>query len=235
MPRGKRTEIKGLPALEEPARVVVADGDPLARRVVRKELECHDIFDVVAETATAHDVVDLVREHRAQLVVLELQMPGMDGVAALARIVREVPDAKVVVFTVLDGDDVAIAALRAGARGFLSKDLGVEAAVAALGAVLRGEAAIPRRLAMKIIELLRGAPDGGSGLRPVRSELTTREWEVLDHLCAGRSTREVAEALVLSEDTVYSHVKNIMRKLHVHSRAEAVERAMEVRSQAVGA
>jgi DNA-binding NarL/FixJ family response regulator len=221
--------------LKQPARVVVADGDPLARRVVRKELEAHEVFDVVAETATADNIVDLVREHRADLVVLELQMPGMDGVNALARMVREMPEANVVVFTVLDGDDVAIGALRAGVRGFLAKDLGVEAAVAALVAVLRGEAAIPRRLAMKVIELLRAAPDSGSGLRPVRSELTTREWEVLDHLCAGRSTREVAEALVLSEDTVYSHVKNIMRKLHVHSRAEAVERAMEVRGQAAGA
>jgi DNA-binding NarL/FixJ family response regulator len=88
---------------------------------------------------------------------------------------------------------------------------------------------------MRVIELLRGAPDSGAGLRPVRSELTTREWEVLDHLCAGLSTREVAEALVLSEDTVYSHVKNIMRKMHVHSRAEAVQRALEARGQAAGA
>jgi DNA-binding NarL/FixJ family response regulator len=229
------TEIARTTASTKPARVLIADGDPLPRGVVRKALEKDALFEVVAETATAEGIVDLVREHDVQLVVLELQMPGMNGVSALAQIMREVPDVKVVVFTVLAGDDLAIGALRAGASGYVPKDDGVEAAVSGLAAVMRGEAAIPRRLVMKVIEMLRSAPDGGSGLRPVRSKLTTREWEVLDHLCAGRNTREVAEELVLSEDTVYSHVKHIMRKLQVHSRAEAVERAMQVRAQAAGA
>lgn len=231
MTPGKTDEVTGTSAFTEPARVLIADGDPLARRVVREALQDDPLFEVVGETATAEDIVELAHEHGAQLVALELQMPGMDGVNALGRIAREMPDVKIVVFTVLDCDDLAIAALRAGASGFVSKDLGAEAAVSALGAVMRGEAAITRRLVMKVIEMLRTAPDGGSGLRPVRSELTTREWEVLDHLCAGCNTREVAEALVVSEDTVYSHVKNIMRKLHVHSRKEAVQRVMEVRAQ----
>ena len=100
------------------------------------------------------------------------------------------------------------------------------------GGVRRGEAAVSRAMTRRLIERFRRAPDGSSGLRPIKSPLTAREWEVIDLLKPGHSPDEVAEALVLSPETVRSHVKNIMRKLEVHSRADAVAAAERLRSPA---
>jgi NarL family two-component system response regulator LiaR len=95
--------------------------------------------------------------------------------------------------------------------------------------VVRGESAFSRKVTMRLIERLRNFPEGGTGIRPVRSSLTEREWEILDFFCQGKDTKQIAEALVLSEDTVYTHSKNVLRKLNVHSRQEAVEAARRMR------
>jgi DNA-binding NarL/FixJ family response regulator len=125
-----------------------------------------------------------------------------------------------------------VRALRAGAAGVISKDVSIESVARALRAVLDGEAAISRRLTMHLIELIRRTAANGAGFRPVKSDLTSREWEVLDLMCAGASTRQIAGALLLSEDTVYSHSKSILRKLGVHSRGEAVIAAERLRGTA---
>jgi DNA-binding NarL/FixJ family response regulator len=119
--------------------------------------------------------------------------------------------------------------LRAGAGGYLSKDVEVDMLPQALEGAVRGEAAISRRLSMRLIEQLRRLPEATSGMRPVRSPLTAREWEVVDLLYEGKSTDEIADALVLSTETVRSHIKNLMRKLGATTRAEAVELAHRAR------
>jgi NarL family two-component system response regulator LiaR len=139
------------------------------------------------------------------------------------------PDQLVVVLTGSGDDELGLLALRAGAVGFLSKDADVDTLPRALEAVRRGEAAVSREMTRRLIELFRGAPDGSSGLRPIKSPLTAREWEVIDLLKPGQSPDEVAQTLVLSPETVRSHVKNIMRKLDVHSRADAVTAAERLR------
>jgi DNA-binding NarL/FixJ family response regulator len=127
-------------------------------------------------------------------------------------------------------DELGLRSLRAGAVGFLSKEVELDALPRALQGARMGEAAISRQLAMRLVERYRRTPRGGTGLRPVRSQLTDREWEVLDLLCGGSTTEDIARSLVLSTETVRSHLKNLYRKLDVRSRDEAIRAAGQLRA-----
>ena len=162
---------------------------------------------------------------------MDVVMPELDGIIATRRIIKELPDQIVVILTGADDDDeIGLHALRAGATGYLSKDLDIDALPRALEGARSGEAVISRRMTKRLIEQMRKAPDAIAGMRPVRSPLTPREWEVLDLLRAGRSTDAIADDLVLSIETVRSHVKNILRKLDVRSREDAVAAAERMRT-----
>ena len=213
---------------DTPPRAIVADDDPLARRLIKDALRRAGIV-VVAEAHTGRQAIELTLHYRPDLVLMDVVMPELDGLGATRRIVKERPDQVIVMLTTGDDDDVALMALRAGASGYLTKDMDVDVLPRALMSALDGEAAISRRLGMRLVEHLRHAPVGAPGLRPVKSPLTPREWEVVDLLDSGQSTEAIAEQLVLSTETVRSHVKNILRKLEVRTRDEAVEVARKMR------
>jgi two-component system, NarL family, response regulator LiaR len=210
-------------------RVIIADDDPFARLVIKGALQAAGMI-VVAEAKDGREAVELAVYYRPDVVVMDVVMPGLDGILATRRILEQLPDQLVVVLTGSDEDEVGLLALRAGAVGFLSKDADIDALPRALAGVRAGEGAISREMTRRLIEGLRGAAHGSSGLRPIKSPLTAREWEVIDLLQPGHSPDHVAETLVLSPETVRSHIKNIMRKLGVHTRAEAVAAAEQLRT-----
>jgi two-component system, NarL family, response regulator LiaR len=219
------------PATTEQAspRVLIVDPDPLARRVIRDALQGKHRFVVPATAGDGVEAVELARYYRPELALLEIALPRVDGIAATRQIVESVPEVMVVIFSAHDSEETQLAALRAGASGFISKSRGVDQLAQACAGVVRGEAAVSRTTTMRLIERLRVLPEGGIGMRPIRSPLTPREWQVLDMITQDLDTRAIAERLVVSEDTVYSHVKHLFRKLGVHSRAEAVQMAREMR------
>jgi DNA-binding NarL/FixJ family response regulator len=156
-------------------------------------------------------------------------LPRVDGITAMEGILAEAPDTRVVMLTAARNADIGLAALRAGASGVLGKDIGVDGVIEALRAVLRGEIVTSPAMTRRLVEHLRATPEFGIGMRPVKSALSSREWEVLDLLTVGRSTAAIADELYLTVETVKSHVKHVMRKLEAHSRAEAVESGKRLR------
>ena len=227
---GTATQDQAPPQEAPRIRVLLADDDPLVRRILRDTLQDAG-FIVVAEAGTGREAVELAVHYEPDLVVVDLGMPDGDGLDVVQRLrARFVDELAVVVLTSRDDDHVAFDALRAGAAGYLLKETALDGLPAALRAAARGEAAISRRLGARLIEHLRSTPQHGIGLRPVRSPLTPREWEVLDQLCEGHSTDEIARELVLATETVRTHVKNILRKLEVRTRGDAVALATRMRA-----
>jgi two-component system, NarL family, response regulator LiaR len=212
----------------EPMRVIVADDDPFARRMIKESLQRAGVV-VIAEAHDGRQAVELALFYRPDVVLMDVVMPELDGISATRRIIQEIPEQLIVILTSSDEDAMGFVGLRAGAVGYLSKDVEVDMLPQALDGAMRGEAAISRRLSMRLIEQLRRLPEATTGMRPVKSPLTAREWEVIDFLYEGKSTDEIAEALVLSTETVRSHIKNLMRKLGASTRAEAVELAHRAR------
>jgi DNA-binding NarL/FixJ family response regulator len=213
----------------EPMRAIVADDDPFARRMIKDALHRADVV-VIAEAHNGYEAIELCMHYRPDVVVMDVVMPEVDGIAATRRILKEIPEQRVVLLTSTDEEEMGLLGLRAGAVGFLSKDLDIDVLPRALRGAVDGEAVISRRLGMRLVEHLRRAPEGTTGMRPVKSPLTAREWEVIDLLYEGQNTDQIADSLVLSTETVRSHVKNILRKLNARSRAEAVEAAQRMRS-----
>jgi DNA-binding NarL/FixJ family response regulator len=216
-----------------PARVLIAAADPLVRRALESVLAQPE-FEVVEDTASATEAISAVRGKAPHVALIDVMLEDGDGLETAERIARDAPETRVIVLSATDDDAKAVRALRAGARGYLRKDIELDALPRAVNGVLAGEAAISRRLTMSVVEELRKTPTLGPGLRPTVSELTPREWQVLDLLTTGASTADIAVDLVLSPETVLTHVKNILKKLGVHSRRDAIRQAERLRSNPIG-
>ena len=201
--------------------VLVADDHAPARAGVRAALETTP-FVVVAEAADASSAVRLALEHRPDVCLVDVHMPG-GGIAAAAKIASRLPNAAIVMLTVSRNDDDLFDALRAGAAGYLLKDIDPARLPEALRGVVAGEAAVPRSLVARLIDQFRGqerhrVPIGAS--RGVT--LTSREWQIFELLREGLTTKQIAERLYVAQPTVRSHVAAILHKLEVPDRASAV-------------
>ena len=205
-------------------RVVIADDHPPTRHGVRVALE-RAACEVVAEAATAAEAVSAAREHRPDVCLLDINMPG-SGIAAAAEITHSLPDVAIVMLTASRDDEDLFAALRAGASGYLLKDMDPARLAPALRGVLAGEAVLPRWLVLKVVEQFRATPRRRITLPNSRAaELTEREAEVLNLMAGGLSTEEIAGRLFLAQVTVRTHIAAILKKLRVPDRKAAIRLA----------
>ncbi len=203
-------------------RVIVADDHSLFRDGIVSMLQAGG-FDVVGQAGNGHDTLEAIRRLMPDLVLMDLQMPKMDGLEALKRITAEFPAVKVVILTVSDDDDDLLAAIQAGASGYLLKDLDSEEFLDLLAGLQRGEAPMTRKTASRLMRRLSAA----SGSETTLSELSERELDVLALVTHGLPNKAVAERLSISENTVKYHMKNILQKLEVRNRTEAVSHAVK--------
>lgn len=219
---------------ERRLRVLVVDDDPLVRRSIRDVLHPAGML-VVGEAHDGRDAVRAARYYKPDVILLDVMMPGVDGLTALEQLVADGQiEAKVVILSVRGEHDLGYLALRMGAVGYLNKDLDLQVLPRVLRDVAEGAAALSRSFTADLARRLHELPEGGIGMRPVQSVLTPREWEIVDQLCLERSTEQIAEILVLSTETVRTHIKNIMRKLAVHSRADVVGMVQRLRAGDLG-
>jgi DNA-binding NarL/FixJ family response regulator len=204
-------------------RVLIVDDHPLTRDALATLLAGND-FDVVGQASDGQEAIDVAGKLRPQLVLLDLSMPGLDGLSALPGLRAAVPDAEVIVLTASGTEENLLAAIRAGAAGYLLKSEPPDKIVAFLRGVVRGEAALSGEVARSLLEQVReGGYRNGGVPDDIAGALSAREVEVLLLLDEHLGTDDIAKRLFISEHTVRSHVKSLLHKLNVSSRREALE------------
>ncbi|MGI8540597.1 MAG: response regulator [Rubrobacteraceae bacterium] len=210
-------------------RILMADDHPLFRSGLRALLGAVSDTAVVGEATTGEEAVALAAELQPDVIVMDLQMPGVSGIDATRRILDASPHTGVLVVTMFEDDYSVFAAMRAGAKGYMLKDADEEDILHAIRAVGRGEAIFSPAVARRVIDFFTGARSTSERAVPKRAfpELTHREGEVLDFIAQGHSNPEIAERLYLSPKTVRNHISNIFAKLQVVDRAQAIVRARE--------
>jgi DNA-binding NarL/FixJ family response regulator len=209
------------------SRVLIADDQELVRAGFRLLLERVPDIEVVAEASDGDEALSLSRRHRPDVVLMDIRMPRMDGLAATRELLASIPTAKVVILTTFDVDEYVYDALRAGASGFLLKSSPPEVLVRAIRTVAAGEAlldpAVTRRVITRFTELAVDPRPAPASL----SRLTEREREVLGHVARGLSNAEIAAELFISDATVKTHVARLLAKLDLRDRVQAVVFAHE--------
>ncbi|HZS30293.1 MAG TPA: response regulator transcription factor [Gaiellaceae bacterium] len=206
-----------------PDSVLVVDDHPLTREALAALLRAHG-FEVAAVAADGEEAIAAAAETQPDLILLDLSMPGLDGLSALPRLRETAPDCEVVVLTASGTEENLLAAIRGGAAGYLLKTEPPERIASFLAGVVRGEAALSGPIARRLLEEVRTGSGRGAGVPDrIASVLSAREVEVLLLLDEHHGTDEIAQRLFISEHTVRSHVKSLLRKLGVSSRREALE------------
>ena len=207
-------------------RVMLVDDHALVRAAVRQAISASDV-EVVAETATAEETLRLAPQVRPDVLLVDIDLPGMDGVELVRELAPRLPDTRIVMLTVSSADHHLLDATRFGAVGYLTKDLSPDALLRAVRSAYDGELAMPRRMAARLVHRLVEASRPAAASTPTDpalGTLTTREEEVLRLLADGLTDRQIAESLTVSPRTVETHVSSVLHKLGARNRAEAARR-----------
>ena len=201
---------KQISAEKKPIRLLIADDHSVVREGLVSLVKRKSDIVIVAEASNGHEAVDLWKQHRPDVTLLDLRMPELDGVGAINEIREVDPNAQIVVLTTYDGDEDIYRAIKAGAKAYLLKDTARDALVETVRSVYGGETYLPPPIAAKLAERISGAA------------LSRREMEVLDGMASGKSNKEIGAELFISDGTVKTHVRSIFTKLDVVSRTEAI-------------
>ena len=212
---------------EPPVRVLLVDDDDLMRAGLEAVLSSDAHVEVVGEAGTGRAAVEQVRKVRPDLVLMDVRMPDLDGIAATREITAASADVKVVILTTFEQDDYIFGALNAGASGFLLKRSGPEELLAAIHTVAAGDSLLSPSVTRTVIDRMARQPTPEIGSSRLLESLTPREREVLVLLARGLSNSEIARELVIEESTVKTHVKRILMKLRLRDRIQAVVFAYE--------
>ena len=209
-------------------RVCVVDDQTLVRQGIRSLLALADGIEVVAEADDGDAALLAILEHDPDVVLLDLRMPGRDGIATLRELEARGDITPVLVLTTFDDDELVLQALRAGARGYLLKDVTLEQLVGAVRTLAEGGTLIEPAITQRLLRAVRRSPEAEDDLAGPPPSLTAREIEVLRLVASGYANREIAAAMHLAEGTVKNHVSNVLLKLGVRDRTRAVLRALHL-------
>jgi DNA-binding NarL/FixJ family response regulator len=213
-------------------RVMLVDDQALFREGLRTLLSIRSDLEVVGEAENGRAAVDLAARLRPDVILMDLRMPVLNGVAATRQIQQEQPDSKVIVLTTFDDDEYIFDGLRAGAVGYLLKDVSSDKLVEAIRAAGRGESFLEPSIAAKVVaeftRLSGGKRPSSPSEQPLVDSLSERELEILGVLATGASNREIAQQLYITEGTVKNHITNILGKLGVRDRTQAALKAREL-------
>jgi RNA polymerase sigma factor (sigma-70 family) len=212
---------------ERPVRVLLVDDDALMRAGLAAILSSDATIEVVGEATDGHEAIERVRQVRPDVALMDIRMPGLDGIAATREAVAAAPETRVVILTTFEQDDYIFGALTAGASGFLLKRTSPEELIAAIHAVAAGDSLLSPSVTRRVIDRMARHPAAEATFDARLDELTPREREVLEQLARGLSNAEIAQALVIEESTVKTHVKRILMKLRLRDRVQAVIFAYE--------
>jgi DNA-binding NarL/FixJ family response regulator len=206
----------------ECTRVLAVDDHPCFRRALRAVVEGTSGLALAGEAESGEAAVALAHELKPDVVLMDVRMPGLDGIAATRELLAVSPDAKVVVLTTFEEDDYIFGALSAGASGFLLKRTRPEELIAAIHTVAAGDSLLSPSVTRTVIQRVAGQPAPDAGAEARLDELTARERDVLELIARGLSNGEIAATLVIEESTVKTHVRHILRKLRLRDRVQAV-------------
>lgn len=206
-------------------RILLVDDHEVVRLGLKSLIERHPGFEVVAEAATEHEAVQKAVAHKPQIVLMDIRLAGGNGIQACEQIMEQLPETKIIMLTSYAEDEMLFAAIRAGAAGYVLKQVGSQDVVRAIEAAARGEAMLDSSLTQKVFSEMRRAIQKEEAA--AFTELTTQERQVLAAIAEGKTNREIAQVLFLSEGTVRNYVSSVLSKLGVSNRAEAAAYAIQ--------